>query len=395
MVTAVAVEHEARLEHRPGLDSLRGVAVLLVLAVHSIYDQPVIDGAGRVGVTMFFVLSGFLITRLLVAEVDRSGRVRLGAFYARRARRLLPALGVVLMLGAFVNWQAGLMVQRPILAALTYTSNYAMVGDDFGSLAHLWSLAVEEHFYLAWPLLVALVPRRWLITGCAVAVPVVLLARMASSSDMAYLSTHLRMDAMLIGGLLAFAPSVRPPRWLVAVSCGVLAAFCHESFKGAFIGWGMTVVALASALLVASAASWEVRIPVLEHVGRISYGLYLYSLPVAFWSARIAGLSETVFVVSTVTGSFLLAEVSYRWVELPVRSRRQCVDPDGGLGDEVGVCHVDADPIHGSRRVQPCSDGERRDFGGAVDVPRRARHDLPAAGRHLRVVQVELEHAES
>ena len=121
--------------------------------------------AHELGVEIFFVLSGMLITSLLLTEVRRAESVDLGRFYRRRARRLLPALGVLLLSLALFTAATGRFAGRTvavgILAAITYTTNYAQVaGVRFGPLSHLWSLSVEEHFYLVWPLVVAVVARR-------------------------------------------------------------------------------------------------------------------------------------------------------------------------------------------------------------------------------------------
>src|SRR5690606_20573490 len=99
----------------------------------------------------------------------------------------------------------------------------------WGAFEHLWSLAVEEHFYLVWPLLVVFVPRTWLVRGCVVAVPVIMIAREMTDGPLAYFGTHLRMDAMLIGGLLAFAPTWKPSRATVMTAVVVLAAACHDA----------------------------------------------------------------------------------------------------------------------------------------------------------------------
>jgi len=158
-----------RLGHRPGLDGLRGVAVALVIAAHACTGvfpshrplaEGVLRGGGIVGVQLFFVLSGFLITRLLLEELDASGSIRLGAFYGRRVRRLLPALVALCVIYVAVAWIAG----RPnspaagsAITALLYVENFArwVPIDQDGWLGHTWSLAVEEQFYLAWPALLA------------------------------------------------------------------------------------------------------------------------------------------------------------------------------------------------------------------------------------------------
>ena len=141
-----------RLGHRPGLDGLRGLAVLLVLAQH--LGLPVFRGGGLVGVLLFFVLSGFLITWLLLDEHAATGRIDIRAFYVRRARRLLPAfvamLAVVVGVAALVGNLGG--IAGPAIVAGAYVANWSHLFDiDMGPLNHTWSLSVEEQFYIVWP----------------------------------------------------------------------------------------------------------------------------------------------------------------------------------------------------------------------------------------------------
>ena len=317
------------LGHRPGLDHVRGAAVLLVVFGHTIHRWGV-GGAGRVGVAIFFVLSGFLITRLLLEERDRD-RIRLGAFYLRRARRLLPALAVFIPLAAYVNDDLGLWVRQPVVATLTYTANYASVrhGIEYGSFTHLWSLAVEEHFYLVWPALVLVLGRRWLVPVCVAGIAAVAVARYGVAADgdqaLAFRATHLRIDAMLFGAVLAVivASVPRPPRVLVVAAVAALAAGCYATFLEDLLEWGFVGIGLASAVLVADALWWPAgRWRWLAHIGVISYGLYLFHLPVALW-LQSRGVSEVVEPVATLAVSTALAEVSYWLVERPIRHRRR------------------------------------------------------------------------
>jgi peptidoglycan/LPS O-acetylase OafA/YrhL len=315
------------LGHRPGLDHVRGVAVLLVVLGHTIRRWGV-GGAGRVGVAIFFVLSGFLITRLLLEERDGGG-VSLGRFYLRRARRLLPALVVFLPLAAFVNDDLGLWVRRPVVATLTYTANYDSVrhGLEYGSFTHLWSLAVEEHFYLVWPALVLVLGRRWLVPACLVGIGVVAVARYGVAQHdeaMAFRATHLRIDAMLVGAVLSvvIASVPRPPRVLVLGAVGCLGVACYATFLEDLLEWGFVVVALASAVLVAEALWWPAgRWRWLAHIGVVSYGLYLFHLPVALW-LQARDVPELVEPVATLAVSLVIAELSYWLVERPIRHGR-------------------------------------------------------------------------
>ena len=200
------------MRYRPDLDGLRAVAVLLVIAGHA--SWPVPNGAGTVGVTAFFVLSGYLITSLLTAERDRTGRIDLVAFYGRRARRLVPTLVAVIVTCALLtlhgSWQPVPMLAGTV-TSLAWVTNWFSTSADLGPLGHTWSLAIEGQFYLAWPLIVLLLPRqaRFIaLLGIAAAV----VARLSVVDPYAaYFATATRMDALLIGCLCALLGSVYPP----------------------------------------------------------------------------------------------------------------------------------------------------------------------------------------
>src|SRR5690606_12932870 len=141
------------MERIRGLDGLRALAIVMVMGYHA--SRPAVP-AGFWGVILFFVLSGYLITNLLCAEVDRRGRIRIGNFYWKRALRLLPALIIVSILALLLGATWG-----NVIPALGYYANYARIaGVDLGMMTHTWSLVVEEHFYLLWPLVIAATPAR-------------------------------------------------------------------------------------------------------------------------------------------------------------------------------------------------------------------------------------------
>src|SRR6185369_3060158 len=151
------------LAYRPELDGIRGIAILLVLAQH--INLPSSTLAGLVGVNLFFALSGYLITTLLISEQDGTGKIDLRRFYERRVRRLVPALvAVVFVTGILMAIQGNLAGYfGPAAVSLFYVSDIAKaIGYDLGYVGHTWSLAMEEQFYLLWPALVIFVPRRWL-----------------------------------------------------------------------------------------------------------------------------------------------------------------------------------------------------------------------------------------
>lgn len=306
----------AELGHRPGLDGLRGLAVAGVLIAHSEIHGP-FAMAGGVGVTVFFALSGFLITALLLEEQDR-GRISLRRFYERRARRLLPALPLVLALCALVNLWLGVAVWSNVAAAVFYSSNVTqLAGVDGGAFRHLWSLAIEEHFYLFWPLVVIAVPRRHLFRVAVIAAVVIAAVRMVGPWDgeTLYRATPLRLDAMLAGCALAVAfhwgrMRTYPtwPAWVIVAGASLMMPMDD------WMRWMAPAVALASvALICGQVTRPTLTHPALRRLGRISYGVYLFHYPVSL-VARSRWDGWASFAV-TVALTLALAELSYRVIE--------------------------------------------------------------------------------
>ncbi|WP_402461613.1 acyltransferase family protein [Isoptericola aurantiacus] len=346
-----------------GLDGLRALAVAAVIAYHV---DPVAVPGGFLGVDVFFVVSGFLITTLLVGELRRTGRVRLGAFWARRARRLLPALAVVVLVSVLAARvvQPDLLVSigRQVLGAATFTSNWTEIAAGrsyFESGAPVlfqpfWSLAVEEQFYLAWPVLLlvllAVVPTvrgvgvLALAGAAASAVAMAVLFVPTADPTRVYYGTGTHLFGLLLGAAAALLHVSRgrllPPRvsrWApAAATAGLLALFCtlHSDSPWTYRG-GILLGSLLALVLVSrcadvtdrAAPTWGVRLLELRPVvwvGERSYGLYLWHWPVlllvgavvaaqpgtvAWWRGTAAALGITV----------ALAAASYRWVETPVR----------------------------------------------------------------------------
>lgn len=296
----------ARLTYRPELDAIRGIAVLLVLAQHFglMGVGPDHGRAGQVGVTLFFVLSGYLITGLLMAERAESGTVSLRRFYVRRMRRLFPALAFMVA----VVWMAGLP-GNPLIP-LTYTSNVALQlgAGGLGAYVHTWTLAIEEQFYLIWPVaFLALIRRPRTI------VPVLLVIVVGSWLAYPLTGQAQRADALLAGALLAIAKP-RIPRWVGAAGwVGVIAA---AVIPGRIDGWLIGFAVLGSVAVVgASGMSWR---PI-AWLGTISYGVYLWSYPISFLvqtSAPNAGMAVGIAV------TIVMAAASERWVERRWRVRR-------------------------------------------------------------------------
>jgi peptidoglycan/LPS O-acetylase OafA/YrhL len=321
---------------RPALDGLRGLAVLLVLLCHT--WVPLVAQAGSVGVTLFFVLSGFLITRLLLAERARTGTVSYCRFYARRARRLLPAL-VVLLAAVAAYLVASHQSLLPVVLAAAYSANLAnMTGHSLGNLDHLWSLSLEEQFYFVWPVLLPFLARhRRPLVLLATAVAAVVTLRTGlwlTGAPVAriYYGADTRADALLVGCGLAFlGPEVAAHRWLRPAAQGgavILAATCV--MPDASLAWVLIPLPFACAAVILWAEQHPGRLVTcrpLVLTGRISYGLYLWNLPVALtlrsWDQDIWAKGVVLVAVS-----FLLAGLSWFVIERPF-IRRPAVEARG------------------------------------------------------------------
>ncbi|MDH2444186.1 acyltransferase [Amnibacterium sp. CER49] len=328
---------------RPDIQGLRAVAVLLVVGLHALGEPR----GGFVGVDMFFVISGFVITSGLMREVSRSGRIALPGFYLRRARRILPAslllLGVVGLLALLLPPTVRGKVSDDLLWALLGGENWrqmsigALTSSDFNPVGHYWSLAVEEQFYLVWPLLILVgtaVGRRWNrpVGGAAVAVAAVLVASLlvsrtdtAGAVGLGYFSTASRGWELAAGGLLALLPVGAPDRTrrlgfglVGAGAMAVAALLMPKAFVYPFPGALLPVFGTA-ALLVAAPRVLAIR--PLRVVGDLSYSLYLWHLPVLAFVCGFLGVTPAA-ILSALALSVLLAWVSYRFVEQPFRDGR-------------------------------------------------------------------------
>jgi len=342
----------------PALDGLRGLAVLLVMMVHLQLLLPfeqtgigAIDGfirGGYLGVDLFFVLSGFLITALLLNEMGGTGWIRFGAFYIRRALRLLPALYVLLaahVIYAQLNDLPARDEYLTVRAAVLYMSNWQVVIDPTvvaHELTQLWSLAIEEQFYLWWPAILVsfLGPRRsartvgLLLGGAILAVAVWrywLLNEGAVYWTELTVRTDTRVDALLIGALLAslWVRRATPERGVDGAAWAALIVLfgCVAVFRGPDdIGYegGLTVFALAVGVVVLALVNgtwggrWFFEIRPLRAVGRVSYGLYLWHYPI-FYAVGIHGtdLSNRVRVATALALTTVATLGSWYLVERP------------------------------------------------------------------------------
>lgn len=314
-------------QHQPGLDGVRGIAIGLVLASHFVTGWA---GAGWIGVTVFFTLSGFLITRLLLAEIDERGTVSLPAFYIRRGGRLIPELvAVVAVVTVVAAWTGEQRAAFNAVGALTYTTDFIVAsGDLLGPLSHTWSLSVEEQFYLLWPVTVMLLVAhlsRPLIPVVIVAVVAMLWRDVMVAIDVApgrFFGPDGQLDALMAGCALALlGRKVAPSRALILVGVGVIAvAVTFQAVGGmalqASVGLPLTIV--GTLVLIAAVDSGRGRwlaVRPLAWLGVISYSLYLWHVPVLYATAAVLG--ESAWPLALVL-SFAVAAVSYRLAR-PIR----------------------------------------------------------------------------
>jgi peptidoglycan/LPS O-acetylase OafA/YrhL len=382
----VATSPVPRLGHRPALDGLRGIAIALVVLVHSGNSLwPEAKGwlaqGGPLGVHLFFVLSGFLITTMLLAEHGSTGRIHLRRFAVRRARRLVPALVAVLAaLGVVAAIGDRLQVATVVSSAVyifTATANAMMLGFVFPGLnevtdgggivpelMHTWSLAIEVQFYVLWALaLWALtrlrVPLRWMAVLTAAVVVALAAARYLALAggttwlDL-YFRTWSRLDAPLVGSLAGMAfvggwCERVPRRLLVALGAAGLAGLLATAFltdwtlqalpKGLY-----TVLALGAALTVLavvtagdSRLAGALSFAPLVWLGTVSYSLYVWHYGIFFTiERRDPSWPGPVRLVVGVAAALVVSAASYYLVERPfLRRRRRPVPPpaSGALDD--------------------------------------------------------------
>jgi peptidoglycan/LPS O-acetylase OafA/YrhL len=311
------------VKYNPALDGLRAVAILLVLLHHYFLKDayPQIPG-GWIGVDVFFVLSGYLITSILLREYRKTGHIELGAFYLRRALRLAPALLLVCsaVLAASLFSPHGANIRQSALVAVAYIQNWAVplnLEAPGATMDHTWSLATEEQFYLLWPLLLPLVvgrrPLVWL-TVAVVAMTGVKFALWRESGPTWFLTYGLptRPVGLLIGCALAFLP-LRDWRAPYAAQAVLIVALCVLAAT-VEIGnvWAPLAASLLTAALIAclQGQSFLSASP-LRYIGRISYGLYIYH-----WPILLAGNGHAPKVVLVGLG-LIVAVLSYEFVEKP------------------------------------------------------------------------------
>ena len=355
------------LDYNPSLDGLRAIAVLLVVADHC--HVPGFN-PGYFGVDLFFVLSGYLITRLLSVELSTTGSVNLIGFYSRRLLRLSPALALMLLayvLSAPWLWPqftVGQHIRDAILAGL-YLSDYAQAFWHIPRvLVHTWSLSVEEHFYLIWPFAMLLLNRIRPRHRILFLVALYLLATAwrdfeyaKMGWDAVYFRFDTRISGLACGGLLALcmpligAISEGTANKAGVLACAALAVCLSLGFWGA--PWSIMIltnlahVAAVSILLALSVhKSWvrsALTVPLLVGIGRISYGIYLWHYPIAVYFRDQTPWYATFSIA--LTAAIAAATASYWSIERPLqRFRRSLIQTRGAdrrsFGAEAPALHI-------------------------------------------------------
>ncbi|TXN30264.1 acyltransferase family protein [Lacisediminihabitans profunda] len=363
---ATVPSSDRRVGRFAGLDGLRAIAVLAVILFHL---TPGAVPGGYLGVDVFFVISGFLITGLLLRERQSTGRIRLGAFWMRRARRLLPALALVVVSGSALALVLGgdvlVHLGRQVLGATTFSSNWLSIGAGQSYFdgttpelfRNLWSLAVEEQFYLVWPLamlVLLLVPSGRLRIGLVVALAVASAAAMwliylpGADATRVYYGTDTHCFGLAIGAAIAILLNEAPERLATlarrrfaamigaAFGAAAIVALCALAvsmpasapfvYRGGLIGVALlTAVAILGSIGTGSVLGRVLDSAPLRWIGERSYGLYLWHWPVfVLVVAALPGWQRTggdgwamgaVALVITVGVSV----ASYRFVERPIR----------------------------------------------------------------------------
>jgi peptidoglycan/LPS O-acetylase OafA/YrhL len=325
-----------KIRYVPALDGFRGFAILAVVFFHLNIWQG-LTSAGGVGVTMFFTLSGFLITALLLRERTERGSINLRVFYARRIRRLFPGLLALLATVALVDviyHDLGHLVFR-VLPAATYMFNWIPAGGgapDFW-VNHTWSLSIEEQFYLIWPLTLIILLRlgkeRAALTFVVVGIVCSSLERMllwhsGLGFSRIYFGSDTRADALLYGCGLAIWSFQRglpkAPKVLAWGACISLFLLSSLFLTGALsVLLGLSLTALASMVLISGLCSGHLRAfgaPLPRFIGRISYSLYIWHLPVINVLDPILGRIPTPLrIIAELIGCLIVASASYYIIE--------------------------------------------------------------------------------
>jgi peptidoglycan/LPS O-acetylase OafA/YrhL len=340
-----------KLGLRPGLDGVRGLAILLVVLYHFSMET---FGGGFIGVDLFFVLSGFLITTLLLEEWQETGSISLHAFYARRALRLLPVLIVVLLMMVVVSAMtetapAASAMRTSALMTLFYSANWFLVYKAYprGELSATWSLSVEEQFYIVWPVLLVLLLRMGASRRTIAAVVAVALLASAAARGILWVTTHsfervmfgsdTHADGLLAGvlaalflswgGLPRLAGALSPLNGAALVVLGCMGIFVHYGwsgdaymFLGGYVALNLGAVVLVVYLLVSPWAGLRrlFEFAPLVWIGRVSYGVYLWHFAAPWLLSRSGMAIGRGYWPAAVALTFAAAAASFYGLERPI-----------------------------------------------------------------------------
>lgn len=312
------------------LDGIRGLSVLAVFLYHTL----AVPSAGHLGVEIFFVLSGFLISSQLFGEISKTGTIAMLKFYWRRCVRLLPAYAVMCVIFEAISYcfpSTAIYAEPMDLAEFLFTANYYWQtgGHPFPIISHVWTLATEWQFYLVWPfcLLVASkarVSKRMLLALMASAVMAIWIARLFHFGN-------LRIDGLLLGSCVALLKDEKRitdaiKRWAVplfALCAGIAALMIFNEVPRLANQASTVVVAAAAAMVLVLSMSQSTLLEVivgnslLSYFGKISYGLYLYHFPIAA-ALYVSGATGIKMFIVCVFASIPIADFSFRFIESPL-----------------------------------------------------------------------------
>jgi len=327
------------MHYNPALDGLRALSVLAVVFFHC--KIPGASG-GYAGLDMFFVLSGYLITSLLVRELQQGGGIAIGRFYARRALRLYPTL--LLMLAAYIGlaplvWPTENRWTNASLSA-AYVMDYAMafIWDLPPTVAHTWSLGVEEKFYLLWPLLLPLVlrtrrPVAWLLAIFLAVTAWRYGVALQWGWRQAYFSFDTRMSGIVLGAVAALARP-RMSATTVAVACAALAFAVVVPFMPAppfhrevvAVTLSITLAELCAFVLVCHAAQHErsrlLAARPMAYIGRLSYGIFIWHFPL-LCALAARNTATWTLLAAVLPFSFVMAAICLHLVDIPIKRWRE------------------------------------------------------------------------
>lgn len=354
-VDADAIDAAVNSPRIGGLDFLRAMAVSFVMWGHGTEGRVTdIPGLAGLGVKVFFVLSGFLITRLLLDEFAARGRIDFWGFYRRRFARLMPAFYLFLAVGLGVLWLKHRPIPwAPIVSSMLYVTNYyqAFTGAQTNLVAHCWSLAVEEQFYLLWPMLAAFLLRRQANLARALVLVILgvwcwrwfLVGATDASIHYLYRALETRADELATGCLMAvlvrsqlcrerIAAIVRVPGVALALVAAVYLCTAYDTqstgFKYGFafmVEPPMIALLILITVLVSGQKGWLAAVinnRFVVHVGQISYCMYLFHGLIGYTAQRVVEERTGSFwlgLIAAFAGVIVFSSLSFRWFETPMR----------------------------------------------------------------------------